>query len=141
MQGCPAYAAARVGPEWCVDVPVAVQVADAVEWLALWINTESPQLEERVWHQPFTAGLVDGSAAPFDDDNVKTRHGAVQCGGQSGRATASDKQIDHVNLASAAFSTLIRAVSSAAFSAEKATAVIQAVCTRGSAIPSATTAT
>ena len=43
--------------------------------------------------------------------------------------------------ASAAFSMRIRTVSSQAFSTVKASAVIQAVCTSGSAMPSATTAT
>ena len=56
-------------------------------------------------------------------------------------ATSGDEQVDHVRLASAAFSTLIRVLSSAAFSTVKTSAVIHAVCTRGSATPSATTAT
>ena len=94
-----------------------------------------------MWHQPFTARLVDGSAAPLDDDYLESRADAMQCGGQSGWATAGDEQIDHVRLASAAFSTRIRVLSSAAFSTEKTSAVIHAVCTKGSAIPSATTAT
>ena len=74
-------------------------------------------------------------------DHLESRADAMQCGGQSGWATAGDEQIDHVRLASAAFSTLIRVLSSAAFSTEKTRAVIHAVCTKGSAIPSATTAT
>jgi len=55
--------------------------------------------------------------------------------------TAGDEQVDQVRLASAAFSTLIRVLSSAALSTEKTSAVIQALCTSGSAAPSATTAT
>ena len=104
-------------------------------------NTETFQLPDGVWHQPFTAGLVDGSAAPFDDNHLKPRPRAVQRGGQPGRAAASDEQVDHVRLASAAFSTLIRVLSSAALSTENTSAVIHAVCTNGSATPSATTAT
>ena len=79
--------------------------------------------------------------APFDDDYLEARARAVQCGGESGWATAGDEQIDHVRLASAAFSTLIRVLSSAAFSTVKTSAVIHAVCTKGNATPSATTAT
>ena len=72
---------------------------------------------------------------------LESRAGAVQRGGQSCWATSGDEQVDHVRLASAAFSTLIRVLSSAAFSTVKTTAVIHAVCTNGSATPSATTAT
>ena len=141
MQGCPAHAAPGAGPEWRVDVTVAVQVGDAVEWPARCLDAEAFQLPEGVWHQPFTAGLVYGSAAPLDDEDLESGPRAVQCGGQSGRAATGDKQVDHVRLASAAFSTLIRFLSSAALSTVNARAVIQAVCTSGSATPSATTAT
>ena len=94
-----------------------------------------------MWHQPFTTGLVDWSGAPLDDDYLESRAGAVQRGGQSCWATSGDEQVDHVRLASAAFSTLTRVLRSAAFSTVKTSAVIHAVCTKGSAIPSATTAT
>ena len=141
MQRRPAHAAPCAGPEWCVHVAVAVQIADAAEWLALCLDAKAFQLPDGVRHQPFTAGFIYRSGAPLDDDYLEPRPGAVQCGGQSGWATAGDKQVDHVRLASAAFSTLIRVRSNAAFSTEKARAVIQAVCTRGSAAPSAMTAT
>jgi hypothetical protein len=84
---------------------------------------------------------ADGSATRLDDDDLESGPCAVQCGGQPGRATAGDEQVDHVRLASAVFSTLIRVLSSAALSTEKTSAVIQAVCTSGSAAPSAATAT
>ena len=141
MQNDPAHAAPRPGTEFSVDSPLAGQVADAAEWLALHGNAEVFQLSDGVWHQPFTAGFIYGCTAPFDDNHLKARPPAVQRGGQSGRAAASDKQVDHVRLASAAFSTLIRVLSSAAFSTENNSAVIHAVCTKGSATPSATTAT
>ena len=83
MQGSPARAAARAGPEWRVDVPVAVQVADAVEGPGRCLDAEAFQLLPGVWHQPFTTGFVYGSAAPVDDDDLESRPGAVQCGGQS----------------------------------------------------------
>ena len=54
-------------------------------------------------------------------------YSAAQGGGQSGRAAARNKQVDHVRLARAAFSTLIRVLSSTAFRTEKVRAVIQAV--------------
>ena len=44
MQGSPARAAARAGPEWRVDVPVAVQVADAVEGPGRCLDAEAFQL-------------------------------------------------------------------------------------------------
>ena len=141
MQRNPAHAAPCAGPEFSVDLPIAVQIADAAERPALRRNTETLQLPHRVRHQPFTAGLVDRSAAPFDDDHLEPRLRAVQRGGQPGRATTSDEQVDHVRLASAAFSTLIRVLSSAALSTENTSAVIHAVCTNGNATPSATTAT
>jgi hypothetical protein len=83
---------------------------------------------------------ADGSATRLDDD-LESRPCAVQCGGLPGRATAGDAQVDYVRLASAVFSTLIRVLSSAAFGTEQTSAVIQAVCTSGSAAPSAATAT
>jgi len=141
MQGCPAHAAPWAGTEFSVDVPVAIQIADAVQLPARWRNTETLQLLHRVRHQAFAAGLVDGSAAPFDDDHLEPCPCAVQCGGQPGGATTSDEQVDHVRLASAAFSTLIRVRSSAALSTENTSVVTHAECTNGSATPSATTAT
>ena len=141
MQNDPAHAAPCPGTEFGVDSPLASQVADAAEWLALHGNSEVFQLSDGVWHQPFPARFIYGTTAPFEENHLKARPPAVQRGGQSGRAAASDKQVDHVRLASAAFSTLIRVLSSAAFSTENTSAVIHAVCTKGSATPSAITAT
>lgn len=141
MQHRPAHAAPSAGPERRVDATVAVHVADAAKWLALHRNLEALQLPDSVWHQPLTAGLVDRSASAFDDDDLESRPGGVQCGGQSRRATPADEQIDHVSLASAAFSTVIRDRSSAALATVKTTAVTHAVCTSGRATPSKTTAT
>ena len=96
---------------------------------------------KRMRHQSFAAGLVDCSRASFDHDDLESGPGAVQRGGQPGRATTGDEQVDHRRLARAAFSTLIRVRSSAALSTVNTSAVIHAVCTSGSAIPSTTTAT
>ena len=94
-----------------------------------------------VRHQAFTARLVDGPAPTLHDDDLESGAGAVDRGGQPGRPAARDEQVDHRSLASAAFSTLIRVVSSAALSTVNTSAVIHAVCTSGSATPSRTTAT
>jgi hypothetical protein len=66
---------------------------------------------------------------------------AVNRGGQSGRTTADDEKVNHVKLASAAFSTLIRVLNRNVLSDENTKAVIHAVCINGSATPSAITAT
>ena len=66
--------------------------------------------------KPFAARLVDGPAATFHDDDLESGAGAVDRGGQPGRAAACHEQVDHRSLASAAFSTLIRVISSAALS-------------------------
>src|SRR5271156_4406780 len=82
-----AYAATGGTPEWRVDASVAVLVADPPERLAVGMHAEMLQVPQRVWHQALTAGLVDRSAALFDDDCFQSGLGAVDRGGQSGRAT------------------------------------------------------
>ena len=141
MQSCPAHAAPGARSKRRGDAPRAVEVADPVERFAFRGDAEVVKLCDRVWHQPFPAGLVDWPVSFFDNNDVESGPGTVQCGGQAGRAPAGHEQIDHRSLARAAFSTLIRALRSAAFSTANATAVIHAVCTNGSAIPSTTTAT
>jgi hypothetical protein len=105
------------------------------------VHAKALQVPQGMRHQPFTAGLVDRSGAPLDDDDLQSGLGAVYRGGQPGRAAADDEKVNHVRLASAAFSTLIRVVKSHALSIENTRAVIHAVCTSGSANPSAITAT
>ena len=92
-------------------------------------------------HQAFTTRLVDRSATPFGDNDIQPGSGSVDRGGQSGRAATDHQKVDHVRLANAAFSTLTRVLSSHALSNEKTRAVSHAVCTSGSATPSAITAT
>ena len=92
-------------------------------------------------HESLAAGLVDRTAATVDDHGVQPGPGRVRRGGQTRRSGAGHDQIGHDSLVSAAFSALIRALSRRPLRTVKATAVIQAVCTSGSAIPSATTAT
>ena len=92
-------------------------------------------------HQAFTTRLVDRSAAAFGYNHVQPRPSAVDRSSQTGGPTTDDQKIDHVRLASAAFSTLTRVLSNHALRIEKASAVTHAECTNGSATPSAITAT
>ncbi len=120
---------------------VGVQVGDAAEGLAAQWNPDALKLLDGVRHEPFAAGLVDGTGTAVDDDGVQSGAGGVDRRGQSGRPAAGDEQIDHANLANAEFSMLMRLRSSRALRTVKVSAVIHAPCTRGSAMPSATTAT
>ena len=90
---------------------------------------------------PSPQALSTVPRAPFHDDGLETGPGRVDRGGQTGRAAARHQEIDHRSPASAAFSTRMRVRSSAALSTVNTSAVIQAVCTSGSATPSTTTAT
>jgi hypothetical protein len=92
-------------------------------------------------HQAFTTRLVDRSAAAFGDNHLQPRPRTVNRGSQTGGPAADDQEIDHLRLANAAFSTLTRVLSNHALRIEKASAVIHAECTNGSAAPSAITAT
>jgi hypothetical protein len=141
VQRGPEHAAAGARPEGRLDLSIAVEVANPVEGLAFCFDAQVCQVCKGVRHHAFTAGLVDGPDAPFDDGHLESSLRAVQCGGQSRRTPAADEQVDHDRLASAAFSTVSRVLSRTAFKTVKTTAVIHAVCTRGSAMPSTTTAT
>ena len=141
MQHGPAYAAPRAMAERRLDVPGAVPVADPPEWLAVRVHAKPFQVPQRMRHQAFTAGLVDRPAALFDDDHFQSGVRAVDGGGQSGRAPSDDEEVDHARLASALFSTWIRVLNKTALRIVNTTAVIHAVWTSGSAMPSAITAT
>ena len=141
MQSRSPHSATGAGAESSSDTTLPVEIGDAPERLTRGIHAEAVQLPHGMGHQPFTARLVDGPATTFHDDDLEARAGAVDRGGQPGRSPACNQQVDHRSLASAAFSTLIRVVSSAALSIVNASAVIHAVCTSGSATPSRTTAT
>src|SRR5690606_24029633 len=96
-------------------------------------------------HQAFAARLVDGSRPGFvQHDRQPGPHG-VQRGRQPDRPAAGDHQVGHgdgpPNKWSAEFSVRMRTASSTALARVNTTAVIHAVCTRGSANPSTTTAT
>ena len=105
------------------------------------MHRETLEMAQGMGHQAFTARLVDRSAAAFGDNHVQPRPSTVDRSSQTGGPAADDQKIDHVRLASAAFSTLTRVLSNHALRIEKASAVTHAECTNGSATPSAITAT
>ncbi len=94
----------------------------------------------RTGHEPFAAGLVDRHLARLGHHDIEP--GARRQGGrrQPHRPPAHDEQVSHVR-PKAVSSVRMRTRSSAAFSTVNVSAVTQAVCTSGSASPSATTAT
>ena len=132
---------ALAGAEIRVHPPGVVQIGNAAKRPAVQRDAERLELGDGVRHQTFPAGLVDGPAAAVDDDGVQSGPGGVDGGGQPRGPGSGDDEIGHDNRANAAFSVLIRVARSAALSTVNTSAVIQAVCTSGSAMPSATTAT
>ena len=141
VQYGPAHTAPGTALEIRLDVPGTVPVADTPDRFAERVDRETLQMAQGVRHQAFTTRLVDRSPAALGDNHLESRPSTVDRSSQTGRPTADDQKIDHVRLASAAFSTLTRVLSSHALRIEKASAVIHAECTNGSATPSAITAT
>ncbi len=135
------YAVPAAALERCVDVPGGVAVADAPERPSVRVHPQTVQMPQGVRHQALTAGLIDHTGAPLDDDHLQAGPGAVQRSRQAGRTASDDEQVDHDRLASAAFSTRIRVLSRTALKTENSSAVSHAVCTKGSAKPSVMTAT
>ncbi len=70
VQHRPAHPAPGAAPERCVDVLIAVAVADSPERLAVRMHSEAIQMPQGVRHQPLASRPVDRSAAPLDDDRV-----------------------------------------------------------------------
>lgn len=158
LQHRPPGAEPRAGPEEPLRVPAAhaVDVADAVERLSGHGDAQLQQPAHGARHQALPAGLVDGRGPRLHDHHLQAGERAVDGGGQSGRPAARDQQVDH-GLAPAdgtepgarsrppsvraASSQPIRTRRRSRLSTVKPSAVSQAECTSGSAIPSATTAT
>lgn len=111
------------------------------------MDAEGVQRGEAAGHDALAAGLVDGGGPGFDHHRLQACLGGADGGGQSGGAAARDQDVDHARAAatgrraSASSSHRMRTAIRAALSTVKATAVTQAPWTRGSAIPSAATAT
>ena len=141
MQHRAAHTHPVAGPERRLHPAVRIEVADTPKLPALQRDTEALQLAHGVRHQALAAGLVDGAGASLHDGDVQAGARRVQGGDQTRRAAACHQEVDHVRLANALFSVAIRVRSSAALRIVKTSAVIHALCTSGSATPSATTAT
>ena len=140
VQGGATHAHSDAGPEPGIDPMGLVEVGDAVKRPAAQRDTELLQLGHGVRHQALAAGLVDRPLPAVGDDDVESGPGGMQAGDQPGRSATHDEEIDHVRLASARFSVPIRVRSSIAFATVNTSAVSHAVCTSGSATPSAITA-
>ena len=141
MQSGAAHAHPEAGPERRLHPTMRVQVGDAAKLSAVQRDTETLELAHGVRHQAFAAGLVDRTGAALHNGDVEAGARRVQGRDQTRRAAACHQEIDHVRLASALFSVAILVRSSAALRIVKTSAVIHALCTSGSAMPSATTAT
>ena len=109
--------------------------------LARRIDAEARAAPHRMRHQAFAARLVDRPAARLDDDDLQSGAGAVDRGGQPGRAAARDEQVDHRQPRQRGVLDRIRVRQQRGVEHREHRAVTHAVCTSGSATPSTTTAT
>ena len=134
----PASGAAR---EAGLHAPGPVKVGDAAKRLAVRVDSDGVEVPQRVRHQPFPAGLVNGTGAAFHHGDLKSCAGGVDGRGQPRGSGAGDQKIVHESLANAEFSTDTRVLSRAALRVVNASAVTHAEWTSGSASPSTATAT
>ena len=141
MQCRSLHSTPNAGSKRRADAPTSVVIADAAERFTRGIHSKAVEMRQGMRHQSFTAGLVYCPPAFFDHDDLESRLGAVQRRREPGRASTCHEKVDHASLARAEFSTPIRVRNSAALSTVNTSAVIHALCTNGSAIPSTTTAT
>ncbi len=144
VQRGPAYAASGAGAEPRLGGAAPVEVADALDVLALRVQPEPVERGHGAGQQPLAAGLVDRSGARLAEHDVEAGAGRDQGGGEADGASSGHHQVPHpaaTDSRRARSSTRIRVVSSAALSTVKPSAVIHAPCTSGRATPSTTTAT
>ncbi len=131
------------------DRPRPLDVADAGDLTPGRVDAEFGERVDGAGHQSFAARLVQPVPVPVvaavQDDDVEPGAGGVQRGREARGPGADDEEVRHATAgaadSSARFSARIRTVSRAALSTVNTTAVIHAVRTSGSAIPSRTTAT
>ena len=139
------YAPAGTRAERRVDGVRAVDIADAVDPMAVERHAEVEQVGDRRGHQALAARLVDDPVSRLVHLHVQAGPRGVQRCGESDRSAPGHHQVAHQTslstASSAAFSTRSRTVSRATLATVKTTAVTQAACTRGRAAPSTTTAT
>src|SRR5690606_3927364 len=139
-----ADAQALAPPERALRGQVAGDVPHAGEGPAS-VDVDAELAEERdaVRHDPFAARLVDDACARLDDEDMHAAQARGDGGGEARGAAARDDEVGpHASTSRrvsstsiARSSTRIRTARSSAFSTVKESAVIQAVCTRGSAMP------
>ena len=94
----------------------AVEIADPVQRAAVRTDTEPVQMREGVRHHALSASLVEHAARRSTTATSSPARARIERGRQPRGPAACHQQVDHVRLASASFSTLIRVRSSAAFS-------------------------
>jgi len=137
------YSEARADVKASVDRVIRVEVADPMEGPPFQAHAQPVQILHRAMRDPFAARLVDRRPSRLDDSHRQPGERGPDGSGCAGRARTGDEKVDHFVSAesSAASSARIRTVSSGMFSNRNTTAVTQAVCTNGNAIPSTTTAT
>ena len=152
VQRRPAHAEAGTRPEQVVRPERSAGrgatplVADPDERPAGRRHPEPGKGGDRSRHEPLAAGLVDRGIPRLDHRRRHARQPRLDAGGQSDRPAADDDDVNEIgghrsSIASARFSVGMRMPSSStAFSTVKTMAVIHAVYTSGSAMPSTTTA-
>lgn len=142
-----ADARARAAPEGRFRAAQAVRVPDAAQFAAAHPDAEVAQGSDAAGHDALAARLVDGGGARLDHHRFQARGGGPDGGGEPGRSAARDQDVDHARAstagrrASAPSSQRIRTAMSAALRTVNTRAVTHAPWTRGSASPSAATAT
>lgn len=127
-----------------VGAPRLGAIRDPAQRHPVGVDAEPGEQRQSAGHQSLTAGLVDVSVAGLDQRDGESCETRLDRRREPDRATADDQHIDvgHVSSRSARFSVGMRkASSSTAFSTVNAIAVIHAVCTSGSAMPSTATTT
>ena len=148
VQHGPPHAPPRTLGEPVLDPGGRVDVGEAVERAAGRAHADAVQGGQRPGHQPLAARLVDRTDARLDEHDVHAVDPRLDRARQPDRPPADDDDIrvharagSPSTVARARFSHRMRTTSSQAFSTVNTRAVIQAVCTSGSAKPSTTTAT
>ena len=132
--------------------PCATQVPDPGEGVSGGVDPEPGERGDGARHEALPARLVDRGRPWFDDDDGQAGEPPLDGRGEADRPTADDQEVGVGGHAGAGLPELtdrsarssvgIRKPSrSTAFSTVNATAVTQAVCTRGRAAPSTATAT
>ena len=146
VQRRPADATPLPRTEQVVHVAAAVAVADAGQPVPHGIHAQAGERGQRTGHEPLAARLVHRPWPGLDHHHAQACPACLDGRGEAHRAAAHHEDVDlhrcGATVASARSSAGMRKPrSSTALSTVNATAVTHAVCTRGRASPSTTTAT